>query len=76
MIDPASIGYYWPSLPYFDRQRYILKHYERIAVRVQIDGRWKSVFLSELPDDGPLMDEVRRLAKREVPPVMLKEDQG
>jgi hypothetical protein len=62
----------WSSMTLEERERFILQHADRIAVRVNLDGRqWQSLFLTEVPQPFR-QSEIERLALRVVEPVRLK----
>lgn len=60
----------WADIPAIERLVHIVINAARIFVRAQVEGKWSSVALSELPDELKL-SETRRLALRDVPPTML-----
>jgi len=62
----------WDRLSFIERLHHIVEHAARIYVRVEINGRWRSVSLIELSDEK-LRDELYRLAKRHAPPTRLKQ---
>ena len=51
---------------------YIVENADRIAVRTQIDGKWGSYFLTELPIKEALHQAMRFIKESRVPVVMKK----
>lgn len=66
---PDSPPREWDDMPAIERLVHIVINASRIFVRAQIEGKWQSVAVSELPDELKL-SETRRLALRDAPPVM------
>lgn len=46
---------------------YILKHYDSITVREQVDGKWGAFYLSELPIELALKNALRLIKERRIP---------
>lgn len=51
---------------------YIVKNYDKIAVRVELDGKWQSLFLSELPIKIALREAMRFIKECRVPVIVIK----
>lgn len=63
----------WLTMSYDERIAFVDQHASRIAVRAHVDGGWKSLFLTELPDKLRKF-ETHRLAARNVEPVRFKDN--
>ena len=61
----------WDRMSHEEREQFIREHADCIAVRVEVDGRWHSRFITELP---PVLQitEIERLALRTSEPVRIK----
>jgi hypothetical protein len=55
-------------LPLYERSQKMLQHLDTIAVRVEIDGRWQSKYLAELPAPLAIAEAFRLLLQVERPP--------
>lgn len=53
---------------------YVAEHCHEIAVRVEIDGKWDSYFLDELPPDKAILHAMRFIKLRQVPGLVVKVD--
>lgn len=61
----------WDRMSHEEREQFIREHADRIPVRVEVDGRWHSRFLTELPP--PIRQtEIERLALRTAEPFRMK----
>jgi len=49
---------------------YIVENYDKIAVRVELNGKWQSLFLSELPVKLALEQAMRFIKELKVPYIM------
>lgn len=57
----------WTDMTFFQRIKFIVEHGENIFVRAEVETKWQSVAVSELPDDQLLL-VIKRLAERPVEP--------
>lgn len=62
----------WATMSHEEREQFIREHADTIAVRVELDGKWYSRFISELPP-ALQITETERLALRFIEPYRVKQ---
>lgn len=58
----------WSRMSFLERMKFVTDHAEEIYVRIEIDGRWKNVRLSEVPHRQIIVAK-RKLAASDTEPV-------